>query len=353
MYVLGHNLFLKKTDKYYIFNLKYEEEGEVAYVQVIAPEVKTAGMIETYIVSLPESTSPLLDQFVLEGEGDDVKVYSWPEVSDNTFMSHVSNILSKNKPFLTFYSDDYDADCLMGDCQNGWGAKRYPVEGYNDGYYIGFFKNGKRHYFGSYYWPLGGSYTGTFYNDQYDYLKQGFEITSDGTCKLHHNGNIDWGETGCVSGDCTDGWGVYIYSDGGLHAGYWDKDGKEHLLGIHLWASGAYWMGLYEHGDRKSSRKGIYCWPDGDYKIYHSLGVTSGNGCLMGDCENGWGAYRWENGDIHIGFWKNGDQHLQAFKYWADGDFFYGLYKDGERLKRGLYVFGDGTIEPRFEKVYY
>ena len=53
--------------------------------------------------------------------------------------------------------------------------------------------------------------------------------------------------------------------------------------------------------------------------------------CVSGDCDDGFGTYVWQNGDMYVGFWKNGSKHYFGMHFWKDGDFWYGLYKDGNR----------------------
>ncbi len=175
----------------------------------------------------------------------------------------------------------------------------------------------------------------------------------------------------CIFGDCSNGYGVYVYDDGDRYEGYFEngirhgmgnyfyssgsiysgmwKNGDKHLFGMYAWADGDFYIGLWKDDERM--RHGIYAWDDGNYEARTSAVTYSESGCVYGDCDNGFGVYIWSDGDIHSGHWKNGKQHGPAAKFWADGDFFYGVYKDGQRLSRGIYVYGDATIDMRNDRV--
>ncbi|MBN2403320.1 MAG: hypothetical protein JXN64_13110, partial [Spirochaetes bacterium] len=44
-------------------------------------------------------------------------------------------------------------------------------------------------------------------------------------------------KTGCIEGDCIDGYGTYVYDDGSAYTGTF-KDGKKHGKGTMTWTSG-------------------------------------------------------------------------------------------------------------------
>ena len=57
--------------------------------------------------------------------------------------------------------------------------------------------------------------------------------------------------------------------------------------------------------------------------------------CIVGDCENGEGAYLWEDGSICNGSWKNGNLHGSGVQIVYDEGVFIGVYDGG---------FNEGTI---------
>ena len=79
--------------------------------------------------------------------------------------------------------------------------------------------------------------------------------------------------------------------------------------------------------------------------------------CIEGDCENGTGTFKWENGNIYKGEWKAGGLNGQGKltsksggvkegewkdgllngqgKIYSDGDIYEGEFKDGELNGQG------------------
>lgn len=248
--------------------------------------------------------------------------------------------------FFTLTALTANAGCVSGDCDNGFGT--YIWE--SGDMYVGFWKSGTKHYFGMQYWADGDFWYGLYKDGD---RKPGFGLYAweDGDSEAR-NTAVSFNEKGCVSGDCSNGWGVYIYDSGDLHAGYW-KNGKQHYFGAKFWASGDFYLGLYNNGDRKTNRQGFYAFKDGTIKTYVEPPKYPETGCVEGDCDNGFGTYIWKNGDVHTGFWINGVQEYIGLKFWHDNDFFLGIYKEGKRRNRGLYVYEDGTKQMRTEPVFF
>ncbi|NJN77384.1 MAG: hypothetical protein HC803_02880 [Saprospiraceae bacterium] len=216
--------------------------------------------------------------------------------------------------------------------------------------YVGFWKSGNKHYFGMQFWEAGDFWYGLYKDGE---RKPGFGLYAweDGDYEAR-NEKVTFNEKGCVSGDCQNGWGVYIYDNGDLHAGYW-KGGKQHYFGAKFWSTGHFYMGLYNNGDRKTNPHGIYSYDNGTIKTYVEPPKYYETGCVEGDCDNGFGTYIWKNGDLHTGFWIGGAQHYIGIKFWHDQDFFIGIYKEGKRRNRGIYVYEDGTKQMRTEPVFF
>jgi hypothetical protein len=247
---------------------------------------------------------------------------------------------------FTFATLTVNAACVSGDCEDGFGTFIW-----EDGaMYVGFWKGGKKYYFGMQYWKDGDFWYG-LYKEGIRKPGLGLYVWDDGDSEVR-NTPVTFDEKGCVSGNCQNGWGVYIYDDGGLHAGYW-KNGKQHYFGAKFWISGDFYFGLYNNGNRKTNRHGMYAHNDGTIKTYVNPPNYYETGCVEGDCNNGFGTYIWKSGDIHTGFWKDGVQHYLGIKFWHDKDFFLGIYKEGKRRNRGLYVYEDGTTQMRTDPVYF
>jgi hypothetical protein len=65
---------------------------------------------------------------------------------------------------------------------------------------------------------------------------------------------------GCIEGDCDNGTGTYIFSDGGKYSGQW-KNLRQHGKGTATMASGSTYEGDWNNG--AISGKGIYTWAPG------------------------------------------------------------------------------------------
>lgn len=202
---------------------------------------------------------------------------------------------------------------------------------------------------------------------------------------------------GCVSGDCENGWGEWIFEDGYYH-GFWNL-GKRNGYGVFDWNESGKYIGFWV--DDAMTGYGVYLgknkdmvgeyqdgfiqglgyivegakWEQGRYDSsmlvdpysFNNNGVSSG--CVAGDCQNKYGRYNWENGDSFTGFFKEGKMYLGAYKfengnrytgqfnnqneYHGQGRFFYsngnyygGEWKNGKYNGRGYYQ-GQNVDEDR------
>jgi len=144
--------------------------------------------------------------------------------------------------------------CVRGDCENGWGKYDYGEAGHYDG----FWKNGLRNGYGLYKWKDGSKYIGNWLNDKmYDY-------------------------------------GVYLAENGDNIIGQY-KDGQLNGLGTTL-INDKYEQGIYSNGDLVTK-----------YNFYSNDTTT---GCTAGDCQNKYGRYKYDNGDVFTGFFKNGGKRF-------------------------------------------
>ena len=66
-------------------------------------------------------------------------------------------------------------------------------------------------------------------------------------------------------------------------------------------------------------------------------------GCIKGNCVNGIGTYKWPNGDVYVGQWKDGVMNGQGTYKFPSGDVYVGQYKDGVINGIGTYKWPNGT----------
>jgi len=148
---------------------------------------------------------------------------------------------------------------------------------------------------------------------------------------------------GCVSGNCKNGFGTFIYPYGDKYIGNW-KDGKLNGQGTWINPDKSKYVGEWKND--------FY---NGTGKMYDSNGNLTQTGVWKkgifqtsiyesGDCENGWGTYTWEDGNKYTGTWENGKRNGPGNLYWFNGDKYIGDWKNNIREGNGDYVWSDGSF---------
>jgi hypothetical protein len=66
-------------------------------------------------------------------------------------------------------------------------------------------------------------------------------------------------------------------------------------------------------------------------------------GCITGDCNNGYGIYQHSNGEMYEGFFKNAKYNGNGIYYWADGSTYAGKWLDGTRNGEAVIYYSDGS----------
>ncbi|MFH0893038.1 MAG: hypothetical protein V2A54_01280 [Bacteroidota bacterium] len=196
---------------------------------------------------------------------------------------------------------------------------------------------------------------------------------------------------GCVSGDCENGFGVYVFGSdtdwaGDKYEGYW-KNGKREGKGTYTYANGSKYVGntiankrngygvftwasgdKYEGGwkDGKKHGDGKYYFADGTSKtgtwvedVYQETTtsdqkVTTGKktGCISGDCSNGFGTYVFESGEKYAGNWKNDERNGKGTNYFASGASYTGEWKDDKKHGQGSYTYKPESTLEKYDGTY-
>ncbi|MDF1548761.1 MAG: caspase family protein [Bacteroidales bacterium] len=267
--------------------------------------------------------------------------------------------------------------CVSGDCDNGYGTYVFETGEKYEGNWVNIKRNG----FGTNYWVTGDWYRGEWkedfrdgegtyqYNNGDKYVGQwknnkqegeGTFFYKDGTIEKgfwsagKFLGNQNLNTTGCISGNCIDGYGTYVYEGGGKYVGNF-VNGFREGYGSYDWPGGDSYKGGWKAGsldgkgmyfyangekydgewkDHKINGYGTFTYNDGTSKTgmwengkYVGTG-TNNYGCISGDCDNGYGVYTWDSGEKYVGEWKNKKRNGQGTNYWANGLIHEGEWKD-------------------------
>jgi hypothetical protein len=115
---------------------------------------------------------------------------------------------------------------------------------------------------------------------------------------------ISFSQGKCISGDCENGVGTYLWDDGAIYEGDW-KNGKLHGIGITImYDENGMLFGTYDGEFKNGVQDG---W--GTETIYSDEGYLYGThvGYFKDDQANGWGIFIWRDGTIEKGEWKEGE----------------------------------------------
>jgi hypothetical protein len=260
--------------------------------------------------------------------------------------------------------------CLLGDCHNGLGVVLYP----NAERYAGHFLEGRFHGQGIYIYDNGSQYRGEWLEgrpngpglktfpdgarlegiwekgrlmQRYDHLPNASEYASRGQ---------DRHQSGCISGDCGNGQGIFVLAGGAIYIGDF-QNGEVHGVGTCYYADGSKYQGEWAH--RLPHGKGTKTYSDGAKRggywhkgqpvdVFGNLIVEAPgaiavakevievqSGCLAGDCHNGQGLFAYSDGSRYDGqFFRGKPEGWGVFQY-ANGEKYAGTFREGHPHGRG------------------
>jgi hypothetical protein len=250
---------------------------------------------------------------------------------------------------------------------------------YDNGEYIGEFKNGKRHGCGRYEWKNGNYYDGSwkygnregygrfdwsdgaYYVGNYKHSKMsgyGEEYFSDGGYYKGNylNGNYNGqGELKYSNGDIykgdflndkVNGYGEEYFSDGGYYKGNW-KNGKFNGQGELKYSNGDIYKGDFlndkanGYGEEYFSNGGYYKGnlKNGKFNGQGELKYSNGSiykGDFLNDKRNGYGEKINADGSYYKGNWKNDTFDGKGELKYTDGDIYKGDFSNGKRTDSWL-----------------
>jgi hypothetical protein len=256
------------------------------------------------------------------------------------------------------------AQCVQGNCKNGQGTYHYN----NGSRYVGEFTNGDPHGIGIRYWADGSRYEGEWRDGEPH--GNGIKILSGGRrltgwfekgqfmgaqareqLASRSGDHLQQGETGCISGNCQNGKGVYVLPGGAVYTGEF-KNGEIHGTGVCHYTDGSEYQGSWQH--RKPHGQGTMTYPDGSsrtgnwqygqavdeygrvmnaYQMRREAQQTSTveiqAGCLAGNCKNGRGTIAYVDGSRYEGDFSFGKPDGLGTFYYPNGDKYNGSFKEG------------------------
>lgn len=250
---------------------------------------------------------------------------------------------------LLIYMPFSDAQCLVGDCKDGYGKLVYK----NGDTYIGQFKDGKSHGQGICVYSnpdlKGMKYVGSWKAGKIE--GEGRMYQADGTVKQQgiweNNRYKEEGSYGCISGDCANGYGIYLFKDGTKYLGIF-KNEKPAVQGTVFYTNGSKYVGEWKNNKRNG--KGTFFTPDGHFNegIWvddnHVGNAKSSKGCVEGNCNDGSGVYVYGDNTRYEGGFQNSVAHGKGTCYYSDGDMYTGNWKNHNFDGYGTMYISDGTI---------
>ncbi|MEM9930645.1 MAG: caspase family protein [Bacteroidota bacterium] len=256
--------------------------------------------------------------------------------------------------------------CIQGDCEDGKGTYLTP----GGAIYVGDFRSGEIHGqgictytdgsryegqwshrhpegYGHKTWADGRSFTGQW--------RRGFPVNSDGVYQ-YPDGALTTPEgtlviqSGCLQGDCKNGQGVYAYADGSRYEGQF-RSGRPNGSGTFSYPNGDWYQGQFlaglPHGygvlQAADGSRLEGQWSEGGF-LSNPDSSGGQTGCLAGNCDNGYGTYRFQQGDIYEGAFRAGLPEGTGLVRYQNGDRYEGAMSQGAFNGYGTFYAQDGGI---------
>lgn len=163
----------------------------------------------------------------------------------------------------------------------------------------------------------------------------------------------------CISGNCKDGTGIYMYPSGAKYIGQF-KDGEIHGVGTCYYTDGSTYRGEWSH--RYPQGNGIKTLADGrnwegEWKMGLPIGTNGEvietlfpdpepivqSGCLEGNCEDGKGMYAYPDGSKYEGEFQDSKPNGEGVLTYPNDDFYFGYFKNGLKDGKGTFHYADNT----------
>ncbi len=274
--------------------------------------------------------------------------------------------------------------CINGDCLNSEGVYVFS----SGAIYIGSFQNGEIHGVGLCMYPDGSKYQGewkhrypegkgtmTYANGEVrsGYWKMGQPVDGYGQLLVGRSSegavfeDGDHLQSGCISGNCVNGQGVFAYPEGSRYEGQF-RNRLPDGYGSFYYANGNQYSGSFRRGNRHGRGTLVRTdgtalsgeWRFGEF-IEEEEAPSFLLGCVSGNCMNGYGTYIYKDGNKYTGTFRNGYPDGYGTVKYSDGNSYEGQMKDGAfngigtlyrdgmeikgRWKQGMYL-GEAMDDP-------
>jgi uncharacterized protein (TIGR02145 family) len=201
------------------------------------------------------------------------------------------------------------SQCVEGDCNNGYGIYKWESGSKYEGNWV----NGSRTGKGKYTWNDGSNYDGEFImNKHWGY----------GRCEWQ-SGDIYEGN---FLNNIMHGFGTMIYANGEIYEGNW-VSGMRTGKGKQTLKDGEIKEGNFVNGELFN---------------FHSPNLENSTLCISGNCIDGIGIYKWPEGNVYVGEFKNGAIWGYGEKTFTSGLKYYGEWINNEMTGTGIYYFTNG-----------
>lgn len=258
-----------------------------------------------------------------------------------------------------------DFGCVDGNCENGNGTYLSA----NGAIYVGQFRDGEIHGqgictyadgsryegqwshrypegFGTKRWADGREFSGQWRRGQ-PQTRGGIFLYPNQPITAADGGFVP--QSGCIKGDCENGRGVYAYADGSRYEGTFLL-GQPHGSGIFFYPNGDRYEGQFAYGLPHGQGKRTYSdgqrqegeWLEGGF--VQPISAEQRKGCLQGDCMNGFGVYRFQQGDRYEGTFVDGKPEGHGIVLYQNGDRYEGEMQEGAFTGFGTYYEKSGAI---------
>lgn len=275
--------------------------------------------------------------------------------------------------FTLFSFSNLQAECVKGNCLNGYGTYRFP----SGAKYIGDFEDGKMSGKGILYFTNGNKYIGHWLNnlregegrylfiEGHEYRGQfhAGQFHGKGTMKYdggdRYEGNWKYdkpnglgkyvfkdGERyeGNFKNGRFQGNGTMFYNDGSKYVGNWRENKKHGIGALHLKTGkiieGEWRMGKYQEETAYDNPSAVAV-QNSATEINTSRSLRN---CNKEYCESGKGMFSYSDGSKYIGVFKNGKPEGKGKVAYSNGDRYEGEWKNHAPHGDGVMYFRNGRV---------